>query len=63
MWKLKLDDNVWLAEGSSDSVTTTDEKKAWLIPTIQAVQEKLKKMRRFKPYPKAMVVAEFNQMQ
>jgi hypothetical protein len=61
MWKLKLDDSVWLAECSSNSITTTDEKEAWLLPTIQAVQEVLEKMRKFKPYPHAMVVAEINQ--
>ena len=56
MWKVKLDEGVWLAK---DSATTTNEKEAWLLPDMPAVQVQLKKARRYMPYPNAMVVAEF----
>jgi len=59
MWKVKLDDDVWLAETG----TTTIEDEAWLFPDMPSVQVQLKKMRRFTPYPYAMVIAEFNQAQ
>ena len=58
MWKIKLDDDLWLAK---DSATTTKESEAWLLPDIPSVQAQLKKVRRFKPCPNAMAVAEFNQ--
>ena len=56
MWKVKLDDGVWLAK---DTATTTNEEEALLLPDIPSVQAQLKKVRRFKPYPNAIVVAEF----
>jgi hypothetical protein len=56
MWKVKLDDSVWLAE---DSATTPNEDEAWLFPDMPSVQAQLIKVRRFMPYPNAMVVAEF----
>ena len=63
MWKVKLDDNLWLADGISEQSTTTNEAYAWLLPDIPTVQEQLEKACRFKHYPKAMVIAEFNQAQ
>jgi len=36
MWKVKLDEGVWLAEGYS--ATTTKEDDAWLLPGIPSVQ-------------------------
>ena len=57
MWKVKLDEGVWLAK---DSATTTNEEEAWLLPDMPSVQAQLIKVRRFMPYPNAMVVAEFN---
>ena len=56
MWKVKLDEGVWLTE----SGTTTIEDEAWLLPDVPSVQAKLEKVRRFLPYPNAMVVAEFD---
>ena len=52
MWKVKLDDGVWLADGT----TTTTEEKAQLFPDMPSVQAHLKEVRRFTPYPKAMVI-------
>lgn len=52
MWKVKLDDDVWLAEGA----TTTAEEKAQLFPDMPSVQAQLKKVRRFTPYPNAVVI-------
>lgn len=52
MWKLKLDDGVWLADGA---VTTTEE-DARLFFDMRAVQEQLKKVRRFVPYPDVVVI-------
>ena len=60
MWKVKLDDAVWLGK---DSTTTPNEDEAWLFPDMPSVQDQLKKIRRFTPYPNAMVIAEFNQAQ
>ena len=59
MWKVKLDEGVWLADGVGGSATTTNEAEAWLLPDMPAVQAQLKKVRRYMPYPNAMVVAEF----
>ncbi len=59
MWKVKLNDGVWLAEGT----TTAIEEKAWLFNDMPSVQAQLKKVRRLAPYPNAMVIAEFNQTQ
>ena len=56
MWKVKLDEGLWLADGG----TTTKEEKAWLLPDMPSVQEQLKKVRRFTPYPNAIVVFEDN---
>jgi len=55
MWKIKLDDCLWLAKTG----TTTKEEDAWLLPDMPSVHEQLKKVRRFMPYKEAMVVAEF----
>lgn len=57
MWKVKLDDGVWLAK---ESATTTKESEAWLLPDIPSVQAQLKKVRRYMQYPNAIVVAEFS---
>ena len=58
MWKVKLDKDLWLADG--DPKTTTNEAEAWLLPDMPSVQEQLKNVRRFTPYPKAMVVFDDN---
>ena len=55
MWKVKLDDGLWLAEDG----TTAIEEEAWLLPDMPAVQVQLKKARRFIQYPNAMVIVEF----
>ena len=60
MWKVKLDDNLWLAKGA---VTTKEEAEAWLLPDMPAVQKQLKKIRRHRPYKDAMVIAEFNSLE
>jgi hypothetical protein len=57
MWKVKLDEGLWLAEGNQE--TTTNEAEAWLFPDMPSVQQQLKKVRRFTSYPNAMVIAEF----
>ena len=57
MWKIKLSDTLWLAKNSE---ATTSENQALLLPDIPSVQAQLVKVRRFMPYPNAMVVAEFN---
>ena len=57
MWKVKLDDKVWLAEKG----TTTDEDKALLLPDMETVQGHLKKIRLFMPYKEAMVISEDGQ--
>ena len=57
MWKVKLDDGVWLAK---DAETTTKESEAWLLPDIPSVQAQLKKVRRFMPYKEAMVISAFS---
>ena len=57
MWKVKLDDGVWLADGPA---TTTTEENAWLLPDVRTVQAQLKKVRRFTPYPNTIVVFEDN---
>jgi hypothetical protein len=60
MWKVKLDDDLWLADSKDGSATTTVEFDAWLLPDMPSVQEQLKKVRRLSPYPDAMVIAEFS---
>ncbi len=57
MWKIQLDDNLWLAKGSETTVT---ESEAWLFPNIPAAQAQLKEVRRFMPYRDAMVIAAFD---
>ena len=59
MWKVKLDDGLWLAEGS----VTMNEEEAWLLPDMPSVQAQLKKVRRFTPYPNAIVISVGNQAQ
>ena len=63
MWKVKLDDNIWLAKGKYGTETTSKESEAWLLPNIPAAQEQLKKARSSTPYPNAMVIAEFNSLE
>ena len=58
MWKVKLDEGLWLADG--DPETTTNEAEAWLLPDMPSVQAQLIKVRRFMPYPNAIVVFEDN---
>ncbi len=60
MWKVKLDNDNWLAKGEYGPETTSKESEAWLLPNITAVQEQLKKARSLNPYPNAMVIADFN---
>ncbi len=60
MWKVKLDDGPWLADGVGDSVATAVEAEAWLLPDMASVHTQLKKARRFMPYQNAVVIAEFN---
>ena len=38
----------------------TNEDEAWLLPDMPSVQVQLKKVRRFTPYPNAIVVFEDN---
>ena len=57
MWKVKLDDKVWLAKTG----TTTNELDAWLLPGMPSVQDQLKKVRLFMPYKEAMVVYDDQQ--
>ena len=57
MWKVKLDDRLWLAKDG----TTMKESDAWLIPDMSTVQAELTKARRFVPYKDAMVIADFDQ--
>ena len=52
MWKVKLDDDVWLADGA----VTTEEDKARLFYDIPSAQVHLKNVRRFVPYKEAMVI-------
>ena len=59
MWKVKLDDDLWLADSKEGSATTTVESDAWLLPDMPSVQEQIRKARRFSPYPDVMVIAEF----
>ena len=63
MWKVKLDNNIWLAKGKYDPETTSKESEAWLLPSMPAVQEQLKKARSSNPYPNAMVIADFNHLE
>ena len=60
MWKIKLDDTLWLGKNSE---STTCESQALLLPDIPSVQAQLIKVRRFMPYPNAVVIAEFSQAQ
>ena len=53
MWKVKLGDDVWLADGA-----VSTEEDAQLFPDMPSVQEQLKEVRRFTPYPDAMVIFE-----
>ena len=57
MWKVKLDDDVWLSEDGTTSV----EEEARLFPDMPSVQVQLKEVRRFTPYPKAMVIYDDGQ--
>ena len=57
MWKIKLDDTFWLGLNSE---ATKSEKQALLLPDMPSVQAQLIKVRRFMPYPKAMVVSAFD---
>ena len=57
MWKVQLDDNLWIAK----SGTTTNESEAWIMPDMPTAQEQLKKARRLMPCPNAMMIAAFNQ--
>lgn len=59
MWKIKLDDDLWLAKGEHGPQTTSEESDAWILPNMPAVQKQLKKVRSLNPYPDAMVIAEF----
>ena len=54
MWKVKPGDGVWLA----DCATTTTEEKASLFPDMPSVQAQLNRVRRFTPYPNAVVTFE-----
>ena len=56
MWKVKLDDNLWLAKTG----TTANESDAWLLPDMPSVQDHLKKIRLHIPYKEAMVIFEDN---
>ena len=60
MWKVKLDDNIWLAKGKYGFGTTCNESDAWILPNMPTVQKQLKEARRLNPYPKAVVIAAFN---
>ena len=57
MWKVKLDDDLWLGRNSE---TTKSESQAWLLPDMPAVQTQLLKVRIFMPYPNAMVIYHGN---
>lgn len=63
MWKVKLDDGVWLANGVGGSGITRYEAEAWLFPDIPSVKLQLVKARRLLPYPHAVVIFEDNQAQ
>ncbi len=58
MWKVKLDEGLWLAK---DSATSPNEDEARLFPDMPSVQAQLIKVLRFMPYPNAMVVFDDDQ--
>jgi len=58
MWKIKLDETFWLAKHSE---ATRSENQAWLLPDMTSVQAQLIKVRRFMPYPNAMVIFDDDQ--
>ena len=58
MWKIKLDDDLWLGRNSE---ATRSENLAWMLPDMPSVQAQLIKVRRFMPYPNAIVIFEDNQ--
>jgi hypothetical protein len=60
MWKVKLDDKLWLAKGSETTVT---ESEAYIFPNIPVAQDQLKKVRRFIPYREAMMIAAFDSVE
>ena len=60
MWKIKLDDTLWLAKNSE---ANTCENQALLLPDMQSVQAQLLKIRLFMPYKEAMVVYDDGQAQ
>ena len=55
MWKIKLDETLWLARNSE---VTRSESQALLLPDMPSVQAQLIKVRRFMPYPNAIVIFE-----
>ena len=55
MWKIKLDDTFWLGKNSE---STRSENQALLLPDMPSVQAQLIKVRRFMPYPNAVVIFE-----
>ena len=58
MWKIKLDEILWLAKHSE---ATRSENQAWLLPDMRSVQAQLIMVRRFMPYPNAMVIFDDDQ--
>lgn len=59
MWKIKLDNNTWLADGAGDPPTTSIEAEAATFPDMPAAQQALKKARRTLPYLGAIFYAAF----
>ena len=53
MWKIKLDETLWLARNSE---ATRSENQALLLPDMPSVQAQLIMVRRFMPYPNAVVI-------
>ena len=58
MWKIKLDETLWLARNSE---ATRSENQALLLPDMPSVQAQLIKVRRSMPYPNAVVILDDGQ--
>lgn len=62
MWKVKLDDDTWLAKGRYGNVTTSRESEAWVLPDVPTARQELKNARRSHPYRNAMIIAAFDEL-
>lgn len=61
MWKVKFDDDHWIAKGKYGPEITSEESEAWIFPDIPALEKQQKAAQRLQPNSQLIVISAFDE--